>query len=135
MTSDSPRIVHAFFAAVAAGDLPNSLLTADMKGWITTQGSMDKAAYQRVIRLLAQMTAGPLEFTIDSTTAEDDRVVAEVHSHGTLINGEDYANTYVYVFRMRDGKIASVAEHYNALIAQEKLVPLMAELRKKERSE
>lgn len=134
MTSASHQIVHAFFAAVTAGELPDSLLTPDMKGWITTQGSMDKAAYQRVIRLLAQMTARPLEFTIDSITAQDDRIVAEVHSQGTLINGEDYANTYVFVFRIRDGKIASVAEHYNALIAQEKLVPLMVELRRQERS-
>jgi hypothetical protein len=29
------------------------------------------------------------------------------------------------VFRIRDGRTASAAEHYNALIAQEKLVPLM----------
>jgi uncharacterized protein len=133
MTS-AHQIVDAFFAAVAAGELPDSLLTPDMKGWITTQGSMDKAAYQQVIRLLAQMTAGPLDFTIDSITAQDDRVVAEVHSQGTLINGEDYANTYVFVFRVRGGKIASVAEHFNALIVQEKLIPLMADLRKQERS-
>jgi ketosteroid isomerase-like protein len=31
----------------------------------------------------------------------------------------------VYVFRFRDGRIASVAEHYNALVAEEKLIPLM----------
>jgi ketosteroid isomerase-like protein len=127
--------VHAFFAAVTAGELPDSLLTPEMKGWITTQGSMDKAAYQGVIRLLAQMTPEPLTFTIDSITAEEDRAVAEVHSEGTLINGEGYANTYVFVFRIRDGKIASVAEHFNALIVQEKLIPLMTELRKKEPSQ
>lgn len=127
------QIVREFFDAVTAGELPDSLLTADMKGWTTTQGSMDKAAYQHVIRLLAKMTPQPLRFTIDSITAEDDRAVAEVHSEGTLINGEDYANTYVFVFRIRGGKIASVAEHFNALIVQEKLIPLMADLRAKER--
>lgn len=131
----SHQLVHAFFAAVTAGGLPDTLLTPDMQGWTTTQGSMDKAAYQQVIRLLAKMTARPLHFTIDSITAEDDRAVAEVHSEGTLINGEDYANTYVFVFRIRDGKIASVAEHFNALIVQDKLIPLMAELQKKERSQ
>jgi hypothetical protein len=35
------------------------------------------------------------------------------------------------VFRIRDGKIAAVAEHYNAIIAREKLVPLMAEVAEK----
>jgi uncharacterized protein len=133
MTRASHQIVRDFFAAVTAGDLPDSLLTPDMKGWTTTQGSMDKAAYQHVIRLLSEMTPQPLRFIIDSITAEDDRAVAEVHSEGTLINGEDYANTYVFVFRIRDGKIASVAEHFNALIVQEKLIPLMADLRAKER--
>ena len=52
-------------------------------------------------------------------------MVAEVHSEGTLVNGEDYRNTYVFVFRVRDGRIASVAEHFNALIVQEKLIPLV----------
>jgi hypothetical protein len=122
------ELVEAFFAAVAAGDLPDSLLTPDMTGWITTQGTMDKTSYQGLIRLLARMTDGPLRFTIDAVTAQDDRIVAEARSAGRLISGEDYAQTYVYVFRLRDGRIASVAEHYNALVAQEKLLPLMKEL-------
>lgn len=96
-----------------------------MTGWITTGGTMDRPGYQRLVRLLAAMCDGPLTFTIHALTAEADRVVAEASSVGRLINGETYANTYVFVFRIRDGKIASVAEHYNALVAQEKLVPLM----------
>ena len=99
-----------------------------MTGWITTQGTMDKTSYQGLIRLLARMTDGPLRFTIDAVTAQDDRIVAEARSAGRLISGEDYTQTYVYVFRLRDGRIASVAEHYNALVAQEKLLPLMKEL-------
>lgn len=126
--NDAEAIVEAFFAAIAAGDLPDSLLTPDMTGWITTQGTLDKAAYQGLVRLLARMTERPLHFTIDAITAQDDRIVAEARSTGRLINGQDYAQTYVYVFRVRDGLIASVAEHYNALVAQEKLLPLMKEL-------
>ena len=51
---------------------------------------------------------------------------AEARSEGVLINGEAYAQTYVFVLRIRDGRIAAIAEHYNALISEEKLVPLMA---------
>lgn len=79
------RLVHEFFAAVTTGELPDLLLTPDMKGWTTTQGTMEKAAYQRVIKVLASISAKPLTFTIDSITAEDDRVAAEVRSEGTLI--------------------------------------------------
>jgi ketosteroid isomerase-like protein len=118
----------AYFEAVSAGALPDELLTPDMTGWITTGGTVDRAAYQGLVRLLGRMCDGPLAFTIDSLTAEDDRVVAEARSEGRLVNGEAYAQTYVFVFRIRDGRIASVAEHYNALVAQEKLVPLMRTL-------
>ena len=125
MGQASQKLVHDFFAAVSGGDLPDALLTPDMTGWITTQGTMDKTQYQRVVKLLGAMCARPLEFTINAVTSEEDRVVAEVQSEGTLINGEAYRNTYVFVFRIRDGRIASVAEHFNALIVQEKLIPLM----------
>jgi uncharacterized protein len=135
VSRSSYQLVRDFFAAVTAGELPDALLTADMTGWTTMQGRLNKETYQGVIRLLAKMTARPLAFTIDSITAEDDRAVAEVRSEGTLINGEDYANTYVFVFRIRDGRIASVAEHFNALIVQEKLIPLMPDLRTREPSQ
>jgi ketosteroid isomerase-like protein len=125
------ELAHRFFAAVTAGELPDALVTPDMKAWGTTQGSMDKATYQGMIRMFKRICARPIDFTIDSITAEDDRVVAEVHSDGELVNGEKYKNTYVFVFRIRDGRIASVAEHFNALIAQEKIVPLVQAVRQK----
>lgn len=130
-TNDAEAVVEAFFAAITAGELPDALLTPDMTGWITTQGTLDKATYQGLVRLLARMTDGPLHVTVDAITAQDDRIVVEARSTGRLVNGEDYAQTYVYVLRMRGGLIASVAEHYNALVAQEKLVPLMKELQRR----
>lgn len=122
----SHSLVRAFFAAVTNGEMPDSLLTTDMTAWITTGGTIDKASYQHLIRVLAAMCDGPLEFTIRSLTAEEDRVVAEAESHGKLVDGSEYSNTYVFVFRIRDGRFASIAEHYNALIIEEKLMPLMA---------
>ena len=129
MSESNKDIARAYFAAVTAGELPDSLLTPDMTAWTTTQGPLDKATYQGLIKLLARMCARPLAFTIQSLTAEDDRVVAEATSEGVLVNGEPYGNTYIFVFRIRDGRIAAIAEHFNALITQEKLIPLMRELR------
>ena len=122
-------LAEAYLAAVTAGDLPDSLLTDDMTAWLTTQGPISKAAYQGAIRLFARMAQSPIRFTVDALTAEDDRVVIEAHSQATLINGEEYGNTYVFSLRVRDGRIAWIAEHFNALIAQEKLIPLAASLR------
>ncbi|HEX4292029.1 MAG TPA: nuclear transport factor 2 family protein [Trebonia sp.] len=122
-------MAEAYLAAVTAGDLPDSLLTDDMTAWLTTQGPISKAAYQDAIRLFARMAQSPIRFTVDALTAQDDRVVIEAHSQATLINGEEYGNTYVFSIRVRDGRIAWIAEHFNPLIAQEKLFPLIASLR------
>jgi ketosteroid isomerase-like protein len=128
VTQANKQLARAYFAAVTSGDLPDELLTPDMTAWTTTQGVMDKATYQGLIKLLARMCSRPLIFTINSLTAEEDRVVAEAQSEGALVSGETYGNTYVFVFRVCDGRIASIAEHYNALIVQEKLIPLMETL-------
>jgi ketosteroid isomerase-like protein len=93
VTQTHRKLVEEFFTAVTAGELPDSLLAPDMTAWTTTQGSMEKEAYRRVIRLLAKISARPLAFTIDCVTAEEDRAVAEVHSDGVLIHGEEYKNT------------------------------------------
>jgi len=122
-------LVHDYFAGVTAGNLPDDLLTADMTAWLTTREQVDKATYQAMIRDLAKVCATPLTFTIDSITAEQDRVVAETRSQCVLASGDDYAMTYVFVFRIRDGRIASVAEHYNPLIVQDKIMPLLIRLR------
>jgi ketosteroid isomerase-like protein len=121
-------LVRAFFAALAAGELPDALLTDDMTGWSTTQGVMDKAAYQHVVGLLGRMVAEPLTFTIDAITAEGDRALAEARSAGRLVDGTEYANTYVFAFRFREGRICSIAEHFNALVVQETMIPLMRKL-------
>jgi hypothetical protein len=129
MSHPNYAVAEAYLSAVTAGDLPDSLLTDDMTAWLTTQGPVSKAAYQGAIRLFARMAQSPIRFTVDAMTAQDDRVVIEAHSQATLINGEAYGNTYVFSIRVRDGRIAWIAEHFNALIAQEKLFPLAASLR------
>ena len=119
------ELVHAYFAAVTAGDLPDSLLTPDMQGWTTHRGTVPRAEYQRLIAALAGICKVPLAFTIDAITVEDDRAVAEARSVGTLIDGTEYRQTYVFAFRFRDGRISSIAEHYNALVVEQTMMPLL----------
>jgi uncharacterized protein len=129
MPHPNHAVAEAYLAAVTAGELPDSLLTDDMTAWLTTQGPVSKSDYQGAIRLLALMCQSPIRFTVDAMTAEDDRVVVEAHSQATLIDGQEYANTYVFSLRVSNGRIAWIAEHCNPLIAQEKLFPLAASLR------
>jgi ketosteroid isomerase-like protein len=124
MTQANYQLVRDFFAALATGYVPDDLVTDDLAVW-TASGSLTKAPFQGAMKLYASLFAGDLSYTIDSLTAEEDRVAAEVHSSGTLINGEPFDNIHVYIFRIRDGRVAHVAEHMNQLTVREKIVPLM----------
>jgi len=56
-------------------------------------------------------------------------MIARTRVHPIALPSEELSlkRQNAFVFRVRDGRIASVAEHYNALITQQKLVPLMKE--------
>jgi ketosteroid isomerase-like protein len=120
------QVAREFIAALCKGSLPDDLLTADLTVWTTSSGRAGgKEHYRRGVKLLASVTVGGLAYTIDSLTAEDDRVAAEVQSRGTLVNGEAFHMHYLFLLRVRDGRIASIAEHINPLITNAKLAPLL----------
>jgi hypothetical protein len=77
------------------------------------------------VKILQSLFQAGLNYSVDSLTAEEDRVAAEVQASGQLKSGEDYRNTYVFVFRIRNGRIASVAEHSNSIVVREKIIPLL----------
>ncbi len=119
------EIAQAFITASEAGVFPGALCCDDMTAWTTLQSEHGLAAYAGSIAWMREQTGGTLRFTIDAVTAQDDRIVIEAHSNATLVNGDAYANIYVFILRIRDGMIASVREHYNAAIVQQKLIPLL----------
>jgi ketosteroid isomerase-like protein len=126
MSQTSHQLARRFFQALSNGEIPDALLTSDMTAWTTSSGTWsDKARFQYGIKLLASIFKGGVSYSIDSLTAEEDRVAAEVQSRGTLVNGEEYQSRYVFVLRIRDGKIASVAEHNDPRPVREKLAPLL----------
>ena len=126
MSQTNHQLARPFFEALSNGEIPGALLTPDMTAWTTSSGAWsDKARFQYGIKLLASIFNGGLAYTIDSLTAEADRVAAEVQSRGTLLNGEDYHGRYVFMLRVRDGRIASVAEHNDPVPVREKLGPLL----------
>ncbi len=124
MTNPNHELVRRFFVALSGGNLTDDLLTPDMSFWTVTSGPSDKARFQGGAKLLASLFGGTLVYDIDALTSEEDRVAAEVQSRGTLSNGEDFHNTHVFTFRIRDGKIASAAEFMNPFIMREKIAPL-----------
>ena len=120
-------IAHAFIKASEEGVFPSGLCCPDMTAWTTTQAEHSLEKYAGSIAWMRAATQGTLRFVIDAITAEDDRVVIEAHSSARLRNDADYANTYVFVLRLRDGRIAQVREHFNTAVVLEKLIPLLRE--------
>ena len=61
-----------------------------------------------------------------SVTAEGNRVAVEFEGHALLANGERYDNQYCMVFTLEDGLIRHVNEYYCTILADEKILPLLA---------
>jgi ketosteroid isomerase-like protein len=126
MTPSNHQIARDFFSALSKGDVPDYLLTTDMQMWTTSTGTwQSRARFQAGIKVLALAFNGGLHYTVESLTSEADRVAAEVISRGLLITGESYETRYLFMLRMRDGRIASVAEHNNPAQVNGKLGPLL----------
>jgi uncharacterized protein len=125
MTQPNHQLVRDFFAALSNGSLSSQFFTDDMTAWTTTSGTSPKEKYLAGVRILQSLFPGGLTYTVDALTAEEDRVAAEVQSRGTLVNGASFHNTYVFMFRIRDGRIASLAEHFDPQIVREKVMPLL----------
>ncbi len=126
MTAAAHDLARRFFAALSAGAFPDGLLADEITTWTTTSGAAsDKARYQGGVKLLSSLFPAGLTYTVDSLTAEDDRVAAEVHAEGVLASGELFLNRYAFVLRIQDGRIASIAEHFDPGPVREKLVPLL----------
>lgn len=125
MIDGAHQLVRRFFAAVAAGELTADLITEDMQAWTLSSGESDKGRFCAGIHLLSKAVQGGLVYAINSITAEDDRVVAEVSSDWLLINGERARNRHVFIFKLRDQRIASVAEYMDPTVPREIIGPLL----------
>lgn len=63
--------------------------------------------------------------------AEGDRVVAEFEGNATLANGERYCNQYCMAYRLENGLIKEGVEYYCTILADEKILPLLADVEQK----
>ena len=78
----------------------------------------------RLFRPLVAALATPLAIEVQSLTAEDDRVVAQLQGHATLRSGVPYDNTYCFIFRFAGDRVAEVTEYLDtALVTRVFAVP------------
>ncbi len=63
-----------------------------------------------------------------SVIAEGDKVAVEFEGDATLANGERYCNQYSMIFTLQEGRIKTVNEYYCTLLADQKILPLLAKV-------
>lgn len=114
---DNKRIVLAYLA----GD--QSLLDKDMSWWTPGTGVLDREQFMTIVEHVRPQLASPMSMTVDTIIAEGDHVAVEARGSGLLKNGRVYANTYHFLYVLRDGKIVQQREHADTAYAHEVLGP------------
>jgi ketosteroid isomerase-like protein len=108
--------VVEFMKTVSKGDVPGIIAAYAEDGYCETMGrTLISGRFSReevamaAGRIFEAFPAG-VEFTLLNLTAEEDRVAVEATSQGTHVSGQQYANHYHFLFRLRDGKITQMKE-------------------------
>ena len=125
MGHDYHAIARTFIESIPSGKLRTDLIGDGFTAWSTGSGEMPGDRLAGGVAVLATVFASPLQIEIGAITVEGDRAIVEARSHGPLVDGNTYSNTYVFVLHVADGKILRFEEHNNPVEVREKLGPLM----------
>ena len=128
-------LVRSYFDAIRAGDLARlaSLLAPELRFRCAGgNGTEALVVFDSPEELLDDLRhnlgelydpAVGIQPEIQSLTAEQDRVAAEVRIRGRAARtGESYDNLYAFFFWVRDGSIAEVHEHLDTAYTGAKLL-------------
>jgi uncharacterized protein len=125
---DNKRIVHEFcdhFRTSNADGLIDAM-TEDATWWVNgkphlfpSAGTKTKAEAANMFRNMFAAYTDDLRFDVINLIGEEDSVAAEAQSCATTQSGKTYANEYAFIFKIRDGKIASVREYTDLMHVQE----------------
>lgn len=130
-TEDNKQLIQTIFEGLARGDARLFLDSLDeaavwrMIGTTAWSGVYaGKAAIRRdlLTPLMAQFADRYLN-TADAIIAEGDTVVVECRGKVTTKTGKRYDNTYCWVLRMSDGRIASLTEYMDTQLVATALEP------------
>ena len=97
------------------------LITEDFVWWAQSLGTYTAPEMVKRMGQAGKLFAGKGQRTIKSVTAEGDRVVVEYAGDTPLTNGKRYQNTYLSLFVIRDGRVATVREYCDTGYARETL--------------
>jgi ketosteroid isomerase-like protein len=125
------QAIHALLDAMSAGDEPamRSLLTEDVRMWIAQSAAarlgveLPLAGRDTIAAVLAGVpqTFPDSAWTILDCVGEDDRVVMHARLDGRTGIGNEYHNSYLWLFRFEGDHIAEFWEYLDTDYAYERL--------------
>lgn len=115
------RFLDDMSARGAATFADYGLITEDFVWWAQSLGTYDAPAMVERMGQVGKVFAGQGRRTIKTITAEGDRVAVEYTGDTPLTDGNRYQNTYLSLFVIRDGRVATVREYCDTAYARETL--------------
>lgn len=135
MARTTHELIARFFADLNDGAPDAALFTPDWVVWtLSTRTDEPGPNDLEANKLLLSLFPEGLGYHVDSLLIDGDRGAARVTAKGTLRNGEEYLNHYVFLFENRDGRIARVEEFYDTQVVERKIMPLFIEVQDDNRS-
>lgn len=134
MSEANKQIVIAFIEAFSRGDAlaaekclaPDAV--TDAKGFGRLSGPRPRAMILATTAAFRDLIPTGLRPAFKSVTAEGERVVVEFEGDAVLADGEPYCNQYCMVFTLAEGLIRHVNEYYCTILADAKILPLLADV-------
>ncbi len=129
------QVVVEFIEAMGAADADRmaACLTGDAyataKGFGQLSGNRDRAAMLGTTAAFKSVVPTGLRPSIARLIADENSVAAEWEGDAVLKSGKRYANQYCMVFTLRDGLICQLNEYYCTILADDCMLPMLAELR------
>lgn len=131
MSGSNAQLIRDHFAAKANFDRATIVdqLTPDAKWWVPVSGAQRGIASRPIesgatiadiltSTLSTQLYSLKRTWTVEHVVADEETGAAQVHLSTTLASsGIPYDNTYAYIFRFEDGKIAEIWEHLDTAYA------------------
>jgi hypothetical protein len=114
-------LLHEYLDALQSSDGTTMarMLHPDLQYWVSPgsafSGNHDKVSLLALLPAIFDAQAGPSTLSFRYITAQDDRVSVVADSTMPLKSGGSYDQTYHWLFRFRDDKIAEVLEYIDIL--------------------
>lgn len=113
------RFLELFSSGAVAETM--AMLTDDATWWVAgtmpISGTYSKAQFEQLLSGVLDTCTGPIRIEPRTWTIDADRVALEAESFVDTRNGRRYNNHYHFLFRVRDGKVASVREYLDTMHA------------------